>query len=100
MSSEKPDWSKSLDREVSIRGTAQNAKAGPLLTIGAEDVILIRGMDQWDAEVIGKEVMVEAVVRRVPGYPKAGPPGKRTMQGSATGGDIWVLELKDYKILR
>ena len=99
MSSEKQDWNKSLDREVNVRGTAQNAKAGPLLTIGAEDAILIRGMDQWDPEVVGKEVLVEAVVRRVPGFPKASPAGKRTMQGSATGRDIWVLELKSYKIL-
>ena len=100
MSSETPDWSKSLDQEISVRGTAQNAKAGPLLMIGAEDAILIRGMDQWDAEVIGKEVVVEAFLRRVPGFPKASPAGKRTMQGSATGRDIWVLELTDYKILQ
>lgn len=99
MSSETIDWNKSLDQEISISGTAQNAKAGPLLMIGTEDAILIRGLSEWDEETVGKEVTVEAIVRRVPGFPKADTSGKQAMQGSATGRDIWVLELKHYKVV-
>ncbi|HET6855303.1 MAG TPA: hypothetical protein VFH46_23595 [Pyrinomonadaceae bacterium] len=98
MSSQQIDWSKSLDQEVSLSGTAENAKAGPLLVL-PQDAILIRGLDEWDEETVGKQVTVNATVRRVPGFPKAQPPGKQAMQGSATGGDTWVLELKDYKVI-
>lgn len=98
MSSEQIDWSKLLDQEVSLSGTAQNAKAGPLLMLH-QDAILIRGLAEWDEETVGKEVTVNAIVRRVPGFPKAQPRGKQSIQGSATGRDTWVLELKDYKVI-
>jgi hypothetical protein len=99
MSSQNIDWSKLLDQEVSLRGTAENAKAGPLLMTSPGDPILITGLAQWDPEIVGKEVKVGAIVRRVPGFPKAQAPGKQTMQGTATGRDIWVLELKDFKVI-
>lgn len=97
MSSKNLDWSKLVDQEVTVSGTAQNGKAGPLLMTGPDDAILIRGMDQWDAATVGQEVTVDAVVRRVPGYPAADDSGE-AMQGTASGEDTWVLELKDHRL--
>ena len=97
MNSEKIDWTRLLNQEVSLSGTTQNAKAGPLLMIGTDDAILISGLAEWNEETVGKEVTVDAIVRRVPGFPK-GRSGKRPIQGSATGRDIWVLELKQYRV--
>ena len=94
----KIDWNDLLDQQVTLNGTAQNAKAGPLLMIGSDDAILIHGSSDWDEETVGKQVTVDAIVRRVPGFPKAQVPSKHTMQGSATGRDIWVLELKQFRV--
>ncbi|HJP92675.1 MAG TPA: hypothetical protein VJ875_12020 [Pyrinomonadaceae bacterium] len=99
MSSQSTDWSKLLDQDVSVSGTAENAKAGPLLMTSPGDPILIRGLDQWPPEIVGKKVKVKAIVRRVPGFPKAQSRGKQTMQGTAGGRDMWVLELKRYEVI-
>lgn len=93
------DWSKNLDTEVNVSGVAQNAKAGALLMTGPEDAILIQGLSEWDPKALGKMVTVHAIVRRVPGYPKAKVIEGLSMQGTATGGDTWVLELKRYRVL-
>jgi hypothetical protein len=98
MSAENTDWTRLLDQEVTLTGTAQNAKPGPLLMIGSDDAILIRGLSEWDEETVGKEVTVDATVRRIPGFPKAEGSSNKAMQGSATGRDQWVLELKHYKV--
>jgi hypothetical protein len=99
MPSDAVDWSTKLDTEVNVSGIALNAKAGALLMTGSEDAILIRGLSEWDPKEVGKKVAVQAIVRRVPGYPKAkalkGPP----MQGTASGRDTFVLELKSYRVL-
>ena len=92
------DWSKSEDQEVSVSGTAANAKAGALLMTGPEEAIRIRGLSQWDEQTVGKKVKVEAVVRRVPGWPKADD-SDEAMQGTASGRATWVLELKDYEVI-
>jgi hypothetical protein len=99
MSSEKIDWSKSADQEVNVSGTAQNAKAGALLMTGPEDAILVDGLSSWDQETVGKVVSVTGTVRRVPGYPKADPAKKLLMQGTASGRDTWVLELKEFEVI-
>ncbi|HRQ40314.1 MAG TPA: hypothetical protein PLD25_20575 [Chloroflexota bacterium] len=99
MSSDAIDWSTKRDTEINISGIAQNAKAGALLMIGPENAILVRGLSEWDTTTLGKKVMVEAIVRRAPGYPKAKVSGGLLMQGTASGGDTWVLELKNYRIL-
>jgi len=98
MSSEKRDWSKSENEQVSVSGTAQNAKAGALLMIGGEHPILLQGVSDWDEETVGKEVKVEAIVRRMPGFPEAEDTDEE-IQGTATGRDIWVLEVKHYHVL-
>jgi|SRR5262245_45554234 len=97
--SEDVDWSSMQDTEVNISGIAQNAKAGAVLMTGPEDAILVQGLSEWDTTTIGKKVAVEAVVRRVPGYPKAKVSGRILMQGTASGRDAWVLELKSYRVL-
>lgn len=94
------DWSKNLDTEVNVSGVAQNAKAGALLMTGREDAILIQGLSEWDPKVVGKTITVQAIVRRVPGYPKAKVFEGLSTQGTATGGDIWVLEMKYYHVLK
>jgi hypothetical protein len=92
------DWSQSEGKEVSVSGTAANAKAGALLMTGPEEAIRIRGLSEWDEQTVGKKVNVEAVVRRVPGWPKADD-SDEAMQGTGTGRDTWVLELKQYEVI-
>jgi hypothetical protein len=99
MSSDAVDWSAKRDTEIHIGGIAQNAKAGAVLMIGPEHAILVQGLSEWDTATVGKNVMVEAIVRRVPGYPKAKTSGGIPMQGTASGRDTWVLELKQYRVL-
>lgn len=99
MSSGAIDWSKKQDTEVAVTGIAANAKAGALLMTGPEAGILVQGLSEWEEETVGKKVMVEAIVRRVRGYPKAKTVDGDLMQGTATGRDIWVLELKRYHVL-
>lgn len=98
MSSELGDLANSVDKEISVSGTAQNAKAGPVLMTGPNDAILLRGIPDWDDETVGKRVTVDAIVRRVPGYPKA-EKSDQAMQGTASGGDTWVLEVKQVQVL-
>lgn len=98
MSAEVPDWTKSEDQEVSLSGTAENAKAGALLMIRDDYAILIRGLPHWDEETTGKRVKVDAIVRRVPGGPKADN-SPTAIQGRASNRDTWVLELKQFQVL-
>ena len=93
------DWSAKQDMDVTVTGIAQNAKAGAMLMTGPAAVILVRGLSEWGDETVGKKVTVEAIVRRVRGYPKAKRIDGNLMQGTATGGDIWALELKRYHVL-
>jgi hypothetical protein len=92
------DWSKSEGKEVSVSGTAANAKAGALLMTGPEEAIRIRGLSEWDEQTVGKQVKVDAVVRRVPGWPKA-VESDEAMQGTASGRDTWVLDLKHFEVI-
>lgn len=98
MSSEIPDWGKSENQEVDVTGTAENAKAGALLMLEPERPILLRGVPEWDEETVGKKVNVKATVRRVPGFPQADD-SDQAIQGTASGRDIWVLEVKQYHVL-
>jgi hypothetical protein len=99
MSSDAINWSTKRDTEVTVSGIAQNAKAGALLITGPEKAILVQGLPEWDTATVGKKVIVEAIVRRVLGHPKAKVSGGIRMQGTATGRDAWVLELKQYRVL-
>ncbi|GEM_PF-4404995 len=92
------DWSKSENQEVNVTGTAENAKAGALLMLDPERPILLRGVPDWDEQTVGKRVNVEAIVRRVPGYPQADD-SDEAIQGTASGRDIWVLEVKQYRMV-
>lgn len=99
MASDAVDWSAKWNTEIDVSGVAQNAKAGALLMTGPEEAILISGLSEWDAATVGKEVVVQAIVRRARGYPKAKVAGGIPMQGTASGRDTWVLELKSYRVL-
>ena len=98
MSTEVPDWTKSEDQEVSLSGTAANAKAGALLMIRDDYAILIRGLSEWDEETVGKTVKVAAIVRRVPGGPKADN-SPNAIQGTASDRDTWVLDLNRFEVI-
>jgi hypothetical protein len=98
MSSEIPDWTKSENQEVSVTGTAENAKAGALIMIRDDYAILIRGLPEWNEETTGKTVKVDAIVRRAPGGPKADN-SEKAIQGTTTDRDTWVLELKQFQLI-
>ena len=94
----KHDWSRDENQAVTATGTAQNAKAGPLLIVDGDDAILLAGIGDWDEETVGKQVKVEAIVRREPAFPAMKPANKEAMQGTAHGGDQWVLEVTSLHV--
>ena len=95
----KRDWGKDENQQVTMNGVAENAKAGPLLLVDGTHPILLEGIDDWGDETVGKEVAVEAIVRRQPSFPAMNDTDDREeMQGTATGGDQWVLEVTSFKI--
>jgi len=96
MSADKSDWTE--NEEISVTGTGANAKAGALLMLGPEDAILLRGVDDWDEETVGKKLSVDAIVRRRPSFPEA-EDSDEAIQGTATGGETWVLEVKQYRVI-
>lgn len=98
MSTEIPDWTKLEDQEVSLSGTAENAKAGALLMIRDDYAILIRDLSRWDEETVGKTVNVEAIVRRARSGPKADK-SDEAIQGTASNRETWVLELKQFEVI-
>ena len=96
MSADKRDWTE--NEEVSVTGTAANAKAGAVLMIGPEHATLLRGVDDWDEETVGKKVNVDAIVRRQPSFPEA-EDSDEAIQGTASGRETWVLEVKQYRVI-
>jgi hypothetical protein len=93
------DWSKKANTSVTVRGVARNAKAGALLMAEGGSAILVSGIDEWNEQTVGRQVSVDAVVRRAPGYAVAGGSGATTSQGRATDREIWVLELERFRLL-
>jgi len=94
----KRDWSKDENQQVTVNGTAQNAKAGPLLLVDGAHPILLTGISDWDDAMVGKQVQVEAIVRRQPAFPAIDETDDEEMQGTASGGDQWVLEVKSFHV--
>lgn len=96
----KRDWSKDENQQVTVNGTAQNAKAGPLLLVDGAHPILLTGISDWDDETVGKTVEIEAIVHREPAFPATDETDdtNEMMQGTASGGDQWVLEVKSFRV--
>lgn len=94
----KRDWSKDENQAVTATGTAENAKAGPLLVVDGEYPILLTGIPEWEDEAVGREVKVEAIVRREPAFPARNDADDEAMQGTTRGGDQWVLEVKNFAV--
>ena len=94
----KRDWSPDENKEVTVNGTAENAKAGPLLLIDGTHPILLTGIPEWDDDTAGKQIVVEAIVRRERAFPAMDHTNEEEMQGTASGGDQWVLEVKSFRV--
>jgi len=94
----KRDWSKDENQQVTVKGVAENAKAGPLLLVDGTHPILLEGISDWDDAKIGRQVEVEAIVRRRPSFPAMDDEDEEEMQGTASGGDQWILEVRTFKV--
>lgn len=76
-----------------IRGTADNAKAGALLLADDGRVLYVAGMLEWDDDLIGKRVTLTGIVRRQGVAPQIREVDGVTLQGMA--GTPLVLELTE-----
>jgi hypothetical protein len=92
------DWNMEENEQVTLSGTAENAKAGPLLLIDGTDPILLTGISEWADDTAGKQIVVEAIVRRERAFPAMDHTNEEEMQGTASGGDQWVLEVKSFRV--
>ena len=94
------DWTRDENQVVTVRGTAENAKAGPLLLIDGTHPIFLTGIPEWDDDTAGKQIEVEAIVRREPALPAADHTDeKEEKQGSAGGRDQWFLEVHSFRVI-
>jgi hypothetical protein len=83
---------KNIDNEVgknvTVRGTAQNAKLGAIVLIG-ESAIYVAGLDGWNEKLVGKEIEVTGTLT------KSGGPSIQTNEfggvSAGTGGPIYTL---------
>ena len=92
------DWENALGGEVSINGTAYNAKAGAVvLTDSDDEPIYLQGLHAWEDNVIGRRVSIEGVLHRRSIYPQAQNIDGIRSQG-ITGRDQWVIEVRCYHV--
>jgi hypothetical protein len=56
----------------SISGEARNARAGAVLLADDGRELYVRGLDEWDEDVLGTRLTLTGVARREGFYPEAG----------------------------
>jgi hypothetical protein len=60
------------EKPVSITGTAENAKAGAILSTG-DGPVYVEGLQAWAADDLGKKLTLTGFLRRKQIYPEATP---------------------------
>lgn len=77
----------STDSRTTVRGTAQNAKAGAVIVTASNEAVYLGGLDSWPNEVTGKPVTATGILTTVnhpkpvtgDGLPMAGMEGIQTI---------------------
>ena len=58
------DIDKMIDQNVTLIGTAKNAKAGAILITTENSAIYIKGLDYWAPELLNQQLTVSGVLKR------------------------------------
>jgi hypothetical protein len=83
-----------LDEQVTIRGVAEDARAGAILMLG-DTPIYIGGLLAWEDELSGKSVKASGTLRRRKSRIPKTSPDKDQYHGL---GDSYVLEEATYAL--
>lgn len=98
MKAEQSDLAASVDRHVTLRGVAEDAKAGAVLVTDADETIYLHGKRSWEDELLGRRVAVDGTLRLGRIYP-----GVTTAEGASQQGirdEHWYLEVENYRRAR
>lgn len=95
--SRKPDaLENSLDRPVTIRGAAENAKAGAVIVTDLDEAVYLEDLEEWPDDLLGKRIVAEGILRRRRIYPQIEIEDDVPSQGMS--GEPWVLEFERYGV--
>jgi|SRR5215210_1690779 len=97
MTDESFDPEKHIGESVTFRGTAHNAAAGAIVTVGAAPPIYVDGLDEWSEDVEGKSIEITGVLRLQESDMPAPAPGQAPMHGVAD--DTFVLDGADWMLI-
>ena len=77
----------SAGKQVEVRGTADDAKLGALITVGTLYVYCL-GVDRWPAAVAGKTVAARGLLEHTDEFAEERDPN---LPSAGTAGAVWVL---------
>jgi hypothetical protein len=61
---EELDLEKKVNQQITVRGTAQNARLGAVIMISDDTPIYLEGSEEWNDDFTEREVDVTGVLRR------------------------------------
>jgi hypothetical protein len=85
------DFSDKVNHEVTIQGVAMNASLGAILMTEDDTPVYLDGIQEWEVELVRKELLVTGVLR----YKSIAPTATVDSEGRVShgvGGDNYVLE--------
>ena len=92
------DIDKMIDQNVTLIGTAKNAKAGALLITTDNSAIYIKGLDYWAPELLNQQLTVSGVLKKEKFIPDPVIDKSGGISTGATGKQL-VLENAEYSIM-
>lgn len=85
-----------IGKGIKIIGAAHNAKAGAVMMTDDDEVIYVRGRQEWPDEMIGNRIEIEGILTKGKVYPEVTiDEGGGISQGIS--GDQYAIELQDYR---
>jgi len=90
-----PSLHKLLNRRVTLRGVARDAKGGAVLVIRGNEVVYIRGLTHWASDMLGKTMRVSGVLRESKFLPD--PRGANGAIAAGAYGKQYVLEKATWR---
>jgi len=84
--------------EVSVVGTARDAKLAAAIVTASGLVVYCLGLDRWPAEIAGKPVVARGTLEHTDRFVAVTGPGGEVGQG--TSGPVWALRDCRYETVR
>lgn len=75
--------------DVTVAGTARDAKLGAVIVTEDDEVVYFLGLDRWPADVAGMRIVAHGTLEQTDRFTATtGPSGE---VGQGTSGPVWVL---------